>query len=132
VRFEMMNESSPTDLLDYPAPDSLGVPLIYIYNRYPRCMKPTVWFGLAILVACTLGASWAKSVDALIVLQGVGPGLAGALCAFPVIRWVPEWVKEVRYLFMGVDRVDPCKDGSTNARVWPWASCSPEEVSVER
>lgn len=70
--------------------DGAGIPLIYLYNRHPRIIKSTVWIGLAVYVACMLGASWAQSVDALIVLQGVGPGLAGALRAFPVIRWLPE------------------------------------------
>jgi hypothetical protein len=92
---------------NYPALDSAGMPLIYLYNRYPRCIKPTVWFGLAVFVACMLGASWSKSVDALILLQGVGPGAAGALCAFPVIRWVPEWVKWLDHGFTGAHTVGP-------------------------
>ncbi|KAG7527466.1 hypothetical protein FFLO_06903 [Filobasidium floriforme] len=79
-----------------------GIPLIYLYNRHPRIIKSTVWTGLAVYVACMLGASWAQSVDALIVLQGVGPGLAGALCAFPVIRWLPEWFDKRKGLAAGV------------------------------
>jgi hypothetical protein len=54
--------------------DAAGIPLIYFYNWFPRVIKSTVWFGLILLVVCLLGASWARSVDALIVLQGVGPG----------------------------------------------------------
>jgi hypothetical protein len=59
-----------------------------------------------------LAASWIRNVEGLIVLQGIFPGkpsdeaslsefkltlssmtgLAAALCAFPIIRWIPEYV----------------------------------------
>lgn len=54
--------------------DSAGLPLIYLYNRYPRLIKPTLWLGLAMNTVSLLAASWIKSVNGLIVLQGIFPG----------------------------------------------------------
>lgn len=54
--------------------DSAGLPLIYLYNRYPRLIKPTLWLGLAMNTVSLLAASWMHSVTGLIVLQGIFPG----------------------------------------------------------
>ncbi|KAK8864113.1 hypothetical protein IAR55_001359 [Kwoniella newhampshirensis] len=58
------------------------------------------WLGLC----CTslLVASFIKSVEALIVLQGLLPGLAAALCAFPIIKWIPQWFDRRKGLAAGI------------------------------
>ncbi|KAJ9099348.1 hypothetical protein QFC20_005749 [Naganishia adeliensis] len=81
---------------------SAGLPLIYLYNRYPRLIKPTLWLGLAMNTVSLLAASWIKSVNGLIVLQGIFPGLAAALCAFPIIRWIPEWFDAKKGTAIGI------------------------------
>ncbi|GFZ42751.1 hypothetical protein JCM24511_00469 [Saitozyma sp. JCM 24511] len=78
-----------------------GLPLLYIYNRYPQYMKPSIWGGLVLYTASLLSASFVDSMDLLIVFQGIGPGLAAALCAFPIIRWLPEWFDKRRGLAGG-------------------------------
>ncbi|KAK4686182.1 hypothetical protein P7C73_g3947, partial [Tremellales sp. Uapishka_1] len=97
-----------------------GFPLIYFYNRYPSLIKESLWFGIALYTASMLGASFAKSVNALIVLQGIIPGgyceygltfgrsltlelgICGALCSFPFIRWIPEWFDKRKGLATGI------------------------------
>ncbi|ODO08398.1 hypothetical protein L198_00126 [Cryptococcus wingfieldii CBS 7118] len=69
----------------------LSLPLLYFYNAYPRAMKPSLWFGVALYVVSMLIASFVKSMPLLILFQGVGPGIAAALTASPIIRWIPEW-----------------------------------------
>ncbi|KAJ9096730.1 hypothetical protein QFC21_005000 [Naganishia friedmannii] len=81
---------------------SAGIPLLYLYNRYPRLIKPTLWLGLAINTASLLGASWIQNVTGLIVLQGIFPGTAAALCAFPIIRWIPEWFDAKKGTAIGI------------------------------
>ncbi|WVQ73405.1 hypothetical protein IAR50_002977 [Cryptococcus sp. DSM 104548] len=70
---------------------SLGLPLLYVYNYFPRAMKPSIWVGLTLYSASMLAASFVSNMKLLIVFHGVGPGVAGALVAFPIIRWLPEW-----------------------------------------
>ncbi|OCF32335.1 hypothetical protein I316_06003 [Kwoniella heveanensis BCC8398] len=70
---------------------SMGFPLLYFYNRFPRQIKPSIWAGIILYTCSMLAASFVKSVNLLILFQGVGPGIAGAFTAFPIIRWLPEW-----------------------------------------
>ncbi|ODO10431.1 hypothetical protein I350_01026 [Cryptococcus amylolentus CBS 6273] len=70
---------------------SLGLPLLYFYNHFPRAMKPSIWVGLALYTVSMLAASFVSNMKLLILFQGVGPGVAAALVAFPIIRWLPEW-----------------------------------------
>lgn len=56
--------------------DSAGLPLIYLYNRYPRLIKPTLWLGLAMNTVSLLAASWMRSVTGLVILQGIFPGMS--------------------------------------------------------
>ncbi|WVR09277.1 hypothetical protein IAU60_006342 [Kwoniella sp. DSM 27419] len=53
-------------------------------------MKPTIWAGLALYTVSMLIASVVPTMNLLILFQGVGPGIAAALVAFPIIRWLPE------------------------------------------
>ncbi|WVQ94590.1 hypothetical protein IAU59_001670 [Kwoniella sp. CBS 9459] len=71
-------------------------PLLYFYNRFPRYIKPSIWAGMTLYIASMLAASFVKSINLLILFQGVGPGIAGSLTATPVIRWLPEWFDKRR------------------------------------
>ncbi|GHJ88134.1 hypothetical protein NliqN6_4536 [Naganishia liquefaciens] len=81
---------------------SAGLPLIYVYNRFPRLIKPTLWLGLAMNTVSLLAASFVRNVPGLVVLQGIFPGLAAALCAFPIIRWIPEWFDTKKGTAIGI------------------------------
>ncbi|ODN72808.1 hypothetical protein, variant [Cryptococcus amylolentus CBS 6039] len=54
-------------------------------------MKPSLWLGVGVYVVSLMIASFVKSMPLLVLFQGVGPGIAAALTASPVIRWLPEW-----------------------------------------
>ncbi|TYJ58332.1 hypothetical protein B9479_000878 [Cryptococcus floricola] len=54
-------------------------------------MKPSIWVGLALYTVSMLAASFVSAMKLLVLFQGVGPGVAAALVAFPIIRWLPEW-----------------------------------------
>jgi hypothetical protein len=54
--------------------DATGLPLLYMYNRYPRQIKPSFWFGLLLYCASLFGASFARRTWLLVIFQGVLPG----------------------------------------------------------
>jgi len=54
--------------------DATGLPLLYMYNRYPRQIKPSFWFGLMLYCASLFGASFARRTWLLVIFQGVLPG----------------------------------------------------------
>lgn len=55
--------------------DATGLPLLYMYNRYPRQIKPSFWFGLMLYCASLFGASFARRTWLLVIFQGVLPGV---------------------------------------------------------
>ncbi|WWC93027.1 uncharacterized protein L201_007991 [Kwoniella dendrophila CBS 6074] len=81
---------------------SAGIPLLYLYNHFPRSMRPSMWAGMILCSSSLLVASFVKDVKLLIIFQGVGPGLSGALCAFPIVRWIPEWFDKRKGIATGL------------------------------
>ncbi|WWC65665.1 uncharacterized protein I303_108286 [Kwoniella dejecticola CBS 10117] len=79
-----------------------GMPLLYMYNYFPRFMIPSMWAGLALFSLSLLAGSFVSDIRLLIVFQGVFPGIAAALAAFPLIRWIPEWFDKRKGIATGV------------------------------
>ncbi|WWC93037.1 uncharacterized protein L201_008001 [Kwoniella dendrophila CBS 6074] len=65
-------------------------------------MIPSMWAGVFLFSISMLIASFVSDIKLLIVFQGVFPGLAAALCAFPIIRWIPEWFDKRKGIATGL------------------------------
>ncbi|CAL1714357.1 unnamed protein product [Somion occarium] len=79
-----------------------GFLLSFFYTRYPDWIKTSMWLGLLLSVLCLALSSFVNQVWLLILLQGVGLGVAGAVLYWPVVLYVSEWFVEHRGLAGGV------------------------------
>ncbi|KAI0072297.1 MFS general substrate transporter [Panus rudis PR-1116 ss-1] len=79
-----------------------GLLLSFFYGRYPDYVKGSMWFGLALSVLCLSLSSFVNQVWLLIMLQGVGLGIAGGMLYWPVIFLVSEWFSRRRGLASGI------------------------------
>ncbi|KAI0788868.1 major facilitator superfamily domain-containing protein [Abortiporus biennis] len=99
---------------------ALGVVVAIFHNRYPDCLKKTMWSGLA-LTSLSLALSsfvsqvrikelyiffaslkFPAQVPLLILFQGVGIGIGGGLLYWPIISLVSDWFVERRGLAGGI------------------------------
>ncbi|CAL1714358.1 unnamed protein product [Somion occarium] len=79
-----------------------GLLLSFFYGRYPDMVKKSMWFGLALCVLSLTLCSFVNQVWLLILLQGVGLGIAGGLLYWPIISFVSEWFVQRRGLAGGI------------------------------
>ncbi|KAF8309076.1 MFS general substrate transporter [Clavulina sp. PMI_390] len=71
---------------------------ITLASRYPHWIPFTSWGSLILYVLSVVAASFAQTVNQLLIFQGVMVGLCGGLIYAPVFVWLSEWFLEKRAL----------------------------------
>ncbi|VDB91913.1 unnamed protein product [Peniophora sp. CBMAI 1063] len=74
---------------------------IYL-RRYPRHRRPAMWLGAVTSFASLFGASYARSINELVALQGVLYALGASLTYQPTISYMSEWFVERRGMANGI------------------------------
>ncbi|QIX00975.1 hypothetical protein AMS68_006492 [Peltaster fructicola] len=69
----------------------MGPVLAVLGQRWPRSRQPTMYVGLAIMIASLVIASFCTTVSGLLVTQGVMYAVGGVSLYFPVMQLVDEW-----------------------------------------
>lgn len=78
-------------------------PLVFPYiANHPRHRRPCMWIGTFLCWASLFGASYARKVYQLLILQGALYGLGGALVFHPCISLLSEWFVRRRGLANGI------------------------------
>ncbi|KAI0086445.1 MFS general substrate transporter [Irpex rosettiformis] len=94
-------------LLPLVGPLSSGImycagPITYpLVARYPRHRRTCLWLGAVCVFASLLGASYARSIAALVALQGALYAVGGVLLYAPTIYYMSEWFVARRGLASG-------------------------------
>jgi hypothetical protein len=60
-------------------------------QRWPHLSRPGMAFGIIIMVASMIAASFCESVPSLVATQGVLYAIGGILAYFPSMCYVDEW-----------------------------------------
>ncbi|KZV73170.1 MFS general substrate transporter [Peniophora sp. CONT] len=71
-------------------------------RRYPRHRRPAMWLGAIACFASLFGASYARTVNELVALQGVLYALGASLTYQPTISYMSEWFVERRGTANGI------------------------------
>ena len=71
-------------------------------QRWPRCRRPAMLFGLVVTAISLVAASFANSVSGLIATQGVVYGLGSILLYLPANLFLGEWFIARKSLAFGV------------------------------
>ncbi|SCZ90937.1 BZ3500_MvSof-1268-A1-R1_Chr1-3g02400 [Microbotryum saponariae] len=92
-----------------------GPPLAWILNPRPHLRIPFIWAGIAILSASLLGSSFSSKMlisphDVhqtwhLLLSQGIGFAIGGAMVFFPAMGFLNEWFVKRRGMAAGVTYV---------------------------
>lgn len=91
----------------------LGCPVIfYVYGKWPWARRWSSMIGLPILATSIVAASFAETVWQLILTQGVGYAIGGALLYCPLISYMNEWFVQRKGL--GKTLLHPCQYTSAN------------------
>ena len=70
----------------------LAAPLLFaVFQRWPRFCHQSSPFGLAIIVTAIALSSFAPSVWALVLTQGVLYAIGGGFLYYPVFIFIDEW-----------------------------------------
>ncbi|KZV73171.1 MFS general substrate transporter [Peniophora sp. CONT] len=70
-------------------------------RRYPQQRRPAMWLGAAMCFASLLGASYARTINELVTLQGVLYALGASLIWQPALSYLSEWFVERRGMANG-------------------------------
>ncbi|KAF5340127.1 hypothetical protein D9758_013148 [Tetrapyrgos nigripes] len=73
-----------------------------LITRYPYYRQTAMRIGAVICAAALFGASWARSVPQLLVLQGVIYAIGGSLLYYPTLSYLNSWFLVRRGLANGV------------------------------
>jgi MFS family permease len=79
------------------APVSFG-----ILKKYPNIRRPCVTIGLFIMCLALAASSFSQTVTHLILTQGIGYAMGGAIAYTPVILFVDEWFIKRKGLAFGI------------------------------
>lgn len=81
----------------------LGAPFMTpLIRRFPRWRRQMIWTGWALSIVSLVGASFATSIGALILTQGVLYSLGVTILYFPMIGMLNEWFVAKRGLALGL------------------------------
>ena len=81
----------------------LGAPMMVpLIQRFPRSRRQMIWAGWAISIIALVAASFATTVNVLIVTQGLLYSLGILLVGYPIIGMLNEWFIEKRGLAFGI------------------------------
>ncbi|EJT98363.1 MFS general substrate transporter [Dacryopinax primogenitus] len=80
----------------------LGFLLMPLLKRYPQHVRLALWVFLAIECVSLISASFATQTWHLILLQGIIPGIAGAVFYGPALLWLSQWWVERCGLACGI------------------------------
>jgi len=79
-----------------------GLALFPMYKFYPRLPNALKWFGLPLMSAGLVAASFSESVTHLIITQGVVYALGGSMVYYPTLVWLDEWFVQKKGLAYGI------------------------------
>ncbi|THH27985.1 hypothetical protein EUX98_g6212 [Antrodiella citrinella] len=79
-----------------------GLVLAFFLGRYPDLFKQTMWAGLAISTTSLFLSGFAKRVELLILLQGIGLGVGGGMMSWPGLFMTNEWFARRKGLASGI------------------------------
>ena len=79
-----------------------GLALFPMYKFYPRLPNVLKWFGLPLMSAGLVAASFSESVTHLIVTQGVVYAFGGSVVYYPTLVWLDEWFVQKKGLAYGI------------------------------
>ncbi|SCV68821.1 BQ2448_942 [Microbotryum intermedium] len=90
-----------------------GPPLAWILNPRPQMRIPFVWSGIAILSVSLLGSSFSSKTWHLLLSQGIGFSIGGAMVFYPAMGFLNEWFVKRRGMAAGVTYVGTAFGGVT-------------------
>jgi hypothetical protein len=79
-----------------------GLILFPAYKKWPKLAERSKWFGLPLMAAALIGASFANNVTHLILTQGVLFALGGSIVYCPALAFVDGWFIERKGLAFGI------------------------------
>ncbi|KDE08267.1 hypothetical protein MVLG_01533 [Microbotryum lychnidis-dioicae p1A1 Lamole] len=82
-----------------------GPPLAWILNPRPHLRIPFIWAGIAVLSASLLASSFSFKTWHLLLSQGIGFSIGGAMVFFPAMAFLNEWFVKRRGMAAGVTYV---------------------------
>lgn len=92
-----------------------GLLLYPAYKKWPNLANTSKWFGIPIMSAGLLAASFANDVNTLICTQGAIYAIGGSIVYFPAMLFVDEWFIQRKGLAFGVLWVSSrCASSSPN------------------
>ena len=81
----------------------LGAPFMTpLIRQFPAWRRQMIWTGWAVSILSLVGASFARSIGALIVTQGALYSLGVTILYFPMIGMLNEWFVAKRGLALGL------------------------------
>lgn len=79
-----------------------GFPALLLNRMFPRWARFSPLIGLVTLCAALCASAWATSVTQLILLQGIGYGIGGAIAYTPCTMYIDEWFVKRKGLAYGI------------------------------
>ena len=79
-----------------------GLILFPALKTWPRFANLSKWIGLPVMVAGLIAASFANTVNQLILTQGVVYALGGCVLYFPTLFFIDEWFVQRKGLAYGI------------------------------
>lgn len=79
-----------------------GLLLFPAYKKWPHLASRSKWFGMPLMSAGLIAASFANDVNHLIYTQGVIYAIGGCIVYFPTVLFVDEWFIQRKGLAYGV------------------------------
>ncbi|KAK4622274.1 MFS transporter asaE [Fulvia fulva] len=75
---------------------------LFVFQRHPGLRKMAMYVSLPTVAVALVGASFAKTVPQLLVMQGVIYAIAGNALVIPTINYLNEWFVRKKGLAIGV------------------------------
>ncbi|KUJ19832.1 MFS monocarboxylate transporter [Mollisia scopiformis] len=80
----------------------IGLIIFPAYKQWPHLASISKWAGIPLMAAGLIGASFAQSVNHLIVTQGVLYALGGCIIYYPILMYIDEWFVQRKGLAYGI------------------------------
>ncbi len=80
----------------------IGLVIFPAYKQWPRLASISKWAGMPIMAAGLIGASFAQSVNQLIVTQGAVYAMGGCIIYYPTLMYIDEWFIQRKGLAYGI------------------------------
>ncbi|KIP08941.1 hypothetical protein PHLGIDRAFT_103577 [Phlebiopsis gigantea 11061_1 CR5-6] len=119
------SQTHASTLLPLVGPIATGIiycaaPVTYaLTSRFPNYRRKSLWFGVPLMFGSLFGASYARTLLVLLLLQGVTYAIGAALLYASSIYYMSEWFVEKRGLANGVIAAGPALGGVVLPLVLP-------------